>query len=265
MKVLRHLLLAFSATLAPAVAQVSPIEPYPDQSSGAVSGYNYGDSIPVECIQRNIETGEHKFDEAGAIVYAPFPNCFETDAPLTLKYNVDDVFNCTIDLGHDFFHVFQLFIHEDVPFSCRIPYAKSIADGKSKPAYIPLTFNIRGDIQESHLHIDPFINIALLSNKTGKTVIGGSAFSAGSTTRRAIIGDMLPLTLAIRWYNGPVLPTAHSALISSSTTLIYCFATFIATIALTAAIFYGLVFPKKLKLELKHHIPGTGSSYDKLD
>lgn len=260
-----HIYLFVSAVIVPVMAQAPSIEIYPEQASGPLSGYKRGDSIPIECIQRNIETGEHKFDESGDIMYAPFPNCFETDESLNLRFNTDETFNCTIDLGHDFFHVFQLLIHEDVPFSCRIPVAKAGSNG-AKAAYIPLTFNIRGNIQESHLHIDPFMNVAFMANNTANTVIAANAFSSGSTSRRVIIGDMLPLTLVVRWYKGATLPTANAALLSSSTTLMYCFGTFIGTLALTAAIFYGLVFPKKLKLELKHHIPGTGGgSYDKLD
>lgn len=258
-----------SVLIARTSAQVSTIEAYPDPNGLAVAGYSRGDNIPIECIQRNTESGEHKFDEAGNIVYAPFPNCFETDKPLSLKYNVDEVLNCTIDLGHDFFHVFQLLIHEDVPFSCRIPYAKRVIDSDSKeasePAFIPLTFNIRGKIQESHLHIDPFLNVALLANNTGNTVISGSAFSSGSTSQRAIIGDSLSLKLAVRWYRGAVIPTANGALLSSSTTLMYCFATFIGTLAITIAVLYGFVFPKKLKVEMRRHIPGTNGYDSKLD
>lgn len=264
MKVRLHFLFAITASVAGVAAQVSPLQPYPDSNKVPVIGFNYGDSIPIECIQRNTDTGEHKFDDTGAIVYAPFPNCFETDAPLALRYNVDEVVNCTVDLGHDFFHVFQLLIHEDVPFSCRIPCAKQSADGKTKPSFIPLTFNVRGDIQESHLHVDPFMNVALMANNTGNTLVGGAAFSTGSSSRRVIIGDMLPFTLSIRWYKGSVMPTARSALISSSTTLMYCFGTFIGTLALTSAVFYGLIFPTKLKREIKLHIPGS-ASYDKLD
>lgn len=265
MKSLSHLLLGLGLA-ACAHAQASPIEPYPDPNRTPVLGYSTGDSIPIECIQRNIETGEHKFDDKGDIVYAPFPNCFETDAPLSLKYNVDEVFNCTIDLGHDFFHVFQLLIHEDVPFSCRIPYAKATEDKSTKPAYIPFTFSIRGNIQESHLHIDPSMNVAVMANSTGNTIIASSAFSAGSLTHRAIIGDMLPLSLAVRWYKGSTIPTAHAALLARSAVLMYCFGTFLGTAAVAAAIFYGFILPKKLRLEMKHHIPGMGgNSYDKLD
>lgn len=265
MKSLLHFLITAAALTAPALGQVSPIEAYPDPNRVSVLGYNTGDVIPIECIQRNIETGEHKFDEHGDIIYAPFPNCFETDAPLSLKYNVDEVLNCTIDLGHDFFHVFQLLIHEDVPFSCRIPYAKNTLDGKTKPAFIPLTFNIRGKIAESHIHIDPAMNIAVMTNSTGNTLLASNAFSAGSLTHRAIIGDMLPLSLAIRWYKGATIPTAHAAMLARSTVLIYCFGTFVGTCAFAAAVFYGLILPKRLKLESRHHIPGVGGSYDKLD
>lgn len=265
MKSLLSFFLATSAVVVQVAAQVSHVESYPDPDHVPFSGYSYGDSIPIECIQRNIETGEHKFDENNNIVYAPFPNCFETDASMALRYNVDEVFNCTIDLGHDFFHVFQLLIHEDVPFSCRIPYAKESVDGKTTPAFIPLTFNVRGKIQESHLHVDPFMNVALMTNTTGNSLVAGVAFSAGSTSHRVIIGDQLPLTMAVRWYKGSVMPTSHAAFLSRSTTLIYCFGTFVGTLAFTAAVFYGFVFPKKLKGELKRHVPGTGTSYDKLD
>lgn len=260
---------ATSLFIASTHAQASTLEFYPDPKALAVAGYSRGDAIPIECIQRQIDNGEHMFDDENNILYAPFPNCFETDAPLSFKYNVDEVVNCTIDLGHDFFHVFQMIIHEDVPFSCRIPYAKQVtessAEGTTKPAFIPLTFNIRGTIQESHIHIDPFLNVALLANNTGNTIISGAAFSSGPISQRFIIGDSLPLKLAVRWYRGSVIPTANAALLSSSTTLIYCFATFLGTLAVTIAVLYGFIFPKKLKVEMRRHIPGSSNYDNKLD
>lgn len=198
-------------------------------------------------------------------------------------------------MGHEFFHVFQLYIHEDVPFSCRIPYSKKVrgtpvgdkvkrhgdhADegvastapvaaqattvGKKiistpkKPSntiYIPLTFVIRGVIQESHLDIDPAINVVLLSNTTAGRVNSAVAFSSGSSVQRFIIGDSLPLRIATRWYRAPTLPSASTAYFAGSATRLYSFATFICTVAICAALFYGYIFPKKLKSELRRTIP----------
>lgn len=41
-------------------------EPYPEVLQGLeLDGYSYNDEIPIECIQRNMDTGEHLFDEHG--------------------------------------------------------------------------------------------------------------------------------------------------------------------------------------------------------
>lgn len=212
----------------------------------------------------------------GNIIYAPFPKCFETDASLTLRYGVDEIFNCTIDLGHEFFHVFQLYIHEDVPLSCRIPYSKSFHqthpdkpdEDTPKRLHTALTFNIRGNIQESHLDIDPFLNLAAVSNVSAGVVSSSIAFSSGHSVQRFIIGDTLPLRIAVRWYKGPTLPTASAAYFAGSAIFFYSLASCFATAAICAAIFYGYIFPKKLKSELKKSVPGGGgsfNSYDKLD
>ena len=118
-----------SVLIARTSAQVSTIEAYPDPNGLAVAGYSRGDNIPIECIQRNTDClASTSLMKPVTLFMQPSPNSFETDKPLSLKYNVDEVLNCTIDLGHDFFHVFQLLIHEDVPFSCRIPYAKRVIE-----------------------------------------------------------------------------------------------------------------------------------------
>lgn len=210
-------------------------------------------------------------------------------------------------MGHEFFHVFQLYIHEDVPFSCRIPYTKKVSGtpagdkvkrhgdhaeegatsvvpaaaktttivkkivGTSKKPsntiYIPLTFMIRGVIQESHLDIDPEMNIVLLSNTTAGRINSGIAFSAGSSVQRFIIGDSLPLRIATRWYKAPTLPSASTAYFAGSATRLYSFATFICTVAICAAIFYGYIFPKKLKSELRRSLPVANAhgAFDKTD
>lgn len=191
---------------------------------------------------------------------------------MTLKYGVDEIFNCTIDLGHEFFHVFQLYIHEDVPFSCRIPFTKSQTQNPAPPAdspeakaatlYTSLTFNIRGRVQESHLDIDPFLNVAMVANTSAGSIISSIGFSSGSKAQRFIIGDSLPLAMAVRWYQGPKLPTASEAYFSGSAIFFYSFATFVFTAAICASVFYYYVFPKKLKAELRTTLPLTNQFYN---
>lgn len=105
------------------------------------------------------------FFHLGNIIYAPFPKCFETDSPLTLKYGVDEIFNCTIDLGHEFFMYFS-YIFTRMCHFVSYSFHKSQTQNPAPPAdspeakaatlYTSLTFNIRGRVQESHLDIDPF-------------------------------------------------------------------------------------------------------------
>lgn len=189
-----------------------------------------------------------------------------------MRYGVDESVNCSIDLGHEFFHIFQLYIHEDVPFSCRIPYAKSIvphagAEADVKTIYTSLTLNIRGIVQESHLDIDPVLNVAMLSNVSYGTISSSIGFSSGNKVQRFIIGDPLPLFMSIKWYKSPFLPSASSAYFAGHAIFFYSLASSIATAAVCAAIFYGHYFPKKLKQELKRSVPVGGGlgNYSKLD
>lgn len=274
-----HLLTAASALMPVAAELPVHIEPFPHIPKNAqVIGYNYGDEIPIECIKRNMETGEHLFDDNKNIIYAPFPKCFDTDAPLTLKYGVDENVNCSIDLGHEFFHIFQLYIHEDVPFSCRIPYAKTItpvkraknengeaedddeADTKVETLYTTFTLNVRGTVQESHLDIDPLLNVAMVANVSDGTVSSSIAFSSGSKVQRFIIGDYLPLNFNVRWYKGPVLPSASSAIFASRAVFFYSAVSALLSAVVCFGIFYYHLLPKKVKQELLRGVLPTGSS-----
>ena len=51
--------------------------------------YKYGDPIPVTCLNRSIETGEHLEDDKGRLQYVPFPTCNETGRPLELYFGVE--------------------------------------------------------------------------------------------------------------------------------------------------------------------------------
>lgn len=51
--------------------------------------YKYGDPIPVSCLNRTIDTGEHVEDDRGRLQYIPFPTCNETGRPLELYFGVE--------------------------------------------------------------------------------------------------------------------------------------------------------------------------------
>ena len=51
--------------------------------------YKYGDPIPVSCLNRTIDNGQHVTDEKGRLQYVPFPTCNETGRPLELYFGVE--------------------------------------------------------------------------------------------------------------------------------------------------------------------------------
>ncbi|ODV80985.1 uncharacterized protein CANTADRAFT_46470 [Suhomyces tanzawaensis NRRL Y-17324] len=171
----------------------------------AISPYTVGEEVLIDCIARNIDNGEHKFDDQERIIYSSFPICKETGKPLSFKYGISEDKNCTIGFTDQLYHLFQLYIHEDVPFSCRLPLSKEPNSIEKGGAFIPLTFNFRGEIHDSHLDVDSSLNV-LFSKPTSKrpeenTFISAVAFSSGTNATRIVIGDSLTLNLAVRWYD----------------------------------------------------------------
>ncbi|CEP20565.1 unnamed protein product [Cyberlindnera jadinii] len=158
-----------------------------------IAPYSIGDDVAVECIQRQIDTGEHKFDADGNIIYGQFPVCAETGKPLSLRYGISDDFNCTVALTDEQFHLFQLYIHEDSPFSCRVPYSSNPQD-----AAIPFTLNFRGHLETSHLDIDTTMNVMAHKHKDG-TIMTMIGYASGSQTKRYIIGDQLTIQFSVNW------------------------------------------------------------------
>lgn len=167
--------------------------------------YSLGQDVMIDCIQRNIDNGEHKFDDKERIIYAPFPKCKETGKPLSLKYGISEDLNCTIGFTDELYHLFELYIHEDAPFSCRIPFSSEQNSIESGGAYIPLTFNFRGEIHDSHLDIDSNINLLVIKPQNSKeeenSIVSAVAFSSGTNATRVVISDNLTLNLAVRWIN----------------------------------------------------------------
>ncbi|AOW07174.1 hypothetical protein B0I72DRAFT_134294 [Yarrowia lipolytica] len=243
------------------IAGVLAAEPYFFDSRGEtdLNPYSIGDDLPLECIKRNIHDGEHMVDEkTQEILYEDFPICRETGKPLSLQYRVDQDVNCTIGFSDTLYHLFQLYIHEDAPFSCRLRASKQKNKNVlSEPTtWLPLTFTIRGHIQESHLDIDPKLNAVMMYSRKTETPVVAAAFSRGTETERYKNGDFLPLQLSVKWYPGsnnnevftlPANPDSNSAF--SSTTLMWCAATMIATAAIVTVVFQGVIFPRKLRSE----------------
>lgn len=202
---MRLLVLSF---LALAAAEIAPprTQWYPLTRKGEIpeiKPYEYGQDVFIDCITRNIDNGEHKFDSEGRIVYGAFPVCQETGKPLGFHYGVSENINCTITFTDELYHLFQLYIHEDSPFSCRIPLSTEANYLELGGAYVPLTFNFRGEIHDSHLDIDNQLNLAITKPATNKkeqqTVVAAAAWSAGTNATRTIIGDELTLQFAVRW------------------------------------------------------------------
>ncbi|PKX98794.1 uncharacterized protein P174DRAFT_456445 [Aspergillus novofumigatus IBT 16806] len=157
--------------------------------------YSYGQPMPVTCLNRTIDSGEHITDNLGKLQYIPFPTCNETFLPLALRYGVTETINCTISsLPDELYHLLEYYVHSDVPLACRRKHRPLPLDNGG-PAYTPLTFALQGTLQRSHLHIWTDMNVlvhnipsASASSKTKKSsrkskhatpgyVVAGTAYS----------------------------------------------------------------------------------------
>jgi hypothetical protein len=185
--------------LAVSIASSAAPEAYPkpvDPNQISAKQYVKSDKIKdLKCIQRQIDTGEHKFDAENNIIYGDFPSCIETGEPLALTYATNEQFNCSFVLTDETYHLFQLYIHEDTPFSCRLHDHKDNTGG-----FIPLTFNLRGNLESSHLDIDTRLNIIGTYNKVNGSIGSLVGYSSGSSTSKYIIGDKITLQINSGWF-----------------------------------------------------------------
>lgn len=186
-----------------------------------IEPYVQGQDVFIDCISRNIDTGEHKFDSNDRIVYTAFPTCKETGKPLTFHYGVLEDLNCTIVFTDELYHLFQLYVHEDAPFSCRIPLSTGANYLELGGASVPLTFNLRGEVHDSHLDVDLNLNVIFTKPSSKlpehQSVVSAVAWASGTNATRVIIGDSLTLQLAVRWYDnlktyGSLAPKAEGGL-----------------------------------------------------
>ncbi|CBX90817.1 hypothetical protein IAQ61_002296 [Plenodomus lingam] len=252
-------------------------------------GYNPGERIPVSCLNRTIETGEHITDSAGRLQYIPFPTCNETSRPLELFYGVEREINCTIDFVTDsLFHLLEFYIHNDAPLSCRIPSrplppsvleaeyrvsdesTQEGAMGTQSTLYTPLVVALSGTLQLSHLHVGNSVNLLVhagdkVSSKNGGggTIDAATAYSIASHTRNSkiTIGDPLVLSFSVRWYPSTTLPPGWSGYGGHiyTSTLIYCILSAVASAAVCVVYFRGVELPRRLRRYATERMNGGGS------
>lgn len=184
-----------------------------------IQPYTYGQDVFIDCITRNIDNGEHKFDSNDRIIYGAFPVCKESGKPLSFHYGVSEDINCTITFTDELFHLFELYVHEDSPFSCRIPLSTEANYLELGGAYIPLTFNFRGEVHDSHLDIDNHMNLLIVKPPTNQpekqTVVSAVAWSSGTNATRVVIGDEMTLEVGVRWIDS-IKPSGSQAKGSNS-------------------------------------------------
>ncbi|KAH3667304.1 hypothetical protein OGAPHI_002953 [Ogataea philodendri] len=186
----------FRVLLLISCALAAKIRPFPetDLDLAKLPAYAVNDPVKLACNARQIDNGEHKFDANGNVVLEPVVRCLETNAPLAFKYGVNERITCTVKFEDELYHLFQLYLHNDVPFSCRMDV---------KPATgvtVPLVFQFRGVVEESHFDIDPNLNVLLLSKDN--QIVSSTAWSSSLNTTKVIIGDQVPLQFDVHWIDG---------------------------------------------------------------
>lgn len=209
--------------------------------------YTKGDVLPVTCLNRTIETGEHITDIHGNLQYIPFLQCNETSSPLSFAYGTPQTVTCTIEtLSDEFYHLLEYFVHSDVPLSCRVPSrplsasdhlntASHSSDPGSNAAadsakWTPLTIALQGTLQLSHLHLHTNINvlfhtvdedIKLPSSKSmlyedPSHLIASTAYSLPDPNTvpegtKITRNEPLVFTFNVGWIPGAILPGMVSA------------------------------------------------------
>ncbi|KAF2094309.1 hypothetical protein NA57DRAFT_46975 [Rhizodiscina lignyota] len=237
------------------------------------SAYKVGDPVPVTCLNRTTDTGEHVEDETtGQLQYIPFPTCLETKRPLAFAFGVERDMNCTIDfLSDELYHLIEFYIHNDAPLTCRIPSRplpgsfKNLwdtklfpLDGEESILYTPFTISLNGMLQLSHLHIANNINVLIHAAPRSiapGTIDAATAYSVSPSDQtraqlqKVIIGDSLPLHLSVRWYPDTRLPPVWKGIGGHFyiSTLFYCLLSAGASAAICVSYFRGVELPRRLK------------------
>ncbi|CAK4030776.1 uncharacterized protein RCC_05509 [Lecanosticta acicola] len=273
--VVRLLIVFYTALAACATQEPLGINPK-DQR-----GYKVGQPIPVSCLNRTIDTGEHITDPtSGQLSYIPAFTCNETHRPLEFYFGIEKEINCTIDFIDDpFFHLLEFYVHNDAPLTCRIPtkplppsvlkeeYEQGTKDmtegqGSLSEIYTPLVIALSGTLQLSHLHVSSSLNVlvhAVPKSISPGTIAAATAYSISrEPPSRIVIGDPLPLRFSVRWYPNTQLPSGWTGIGGHLTfsTFVYCMLSAGAAAAICIAYFRGVELPRRLKSHGKDRLGG---------
>ncbi|KAK9367264.1 hypothetical protein V1509DRAFT_627477 [Lipomyces kononenkoae] len=220
------------------------------------AGYKLKSQLELACMVRDIDNGEHVTDaDSGMIIYNSFPVCQETNRPLSFPFGVDsdNKVNCTFVVVDEFYHMLQLYVHQDAPLSCRVP-----ARLGSENLFAPAVFSVQGKLEQSHLDIATKFNIIFTyadnlingqpSNNLGANVTSVVAYPIyPSSTTRIIIGDELTLQFNVRWFPITRAPKQEDKSVASFAILSYCVASGVIAFAIAAFYFLVIVFPQRAR------------------
>ena len=175
------------------------------------------------------------------------------------------------------FHLLEFYIHNDAPLTCRIPSRplSSASPSTSPPTtsadeYIPLIVSLSGTLQLSHLHVSPHLNLVL---HTSPSLLAATAYSVPlppstsqiDSSTRIFIGDPLPLTFSVRWYNSATLPpSTTSAGLGGHvhfSTVVYCILSCGVGVAASLAYFRGVELPRRIRRYGKERVGGERGGY----
>jgi hypothetical protein len=193
------------------------------------------------------------------------------------------------------FHLLEFYIHNDAPLSCRLParpppQPQVVGEKPPPQEYIPLVFALAGTLQLSHMHISTHLNVLIhstpkhriqprdsgvLDSATAYSTSPRAAHLAGSSTRRLVIGDPLPLSFSVRWFPTPDLPKVAGKVEWSgmgghvyASTVFYSLVSFFAGAVVASAYFFGSVLPRRLRgrrlggaTPLGYGLNGVGSGW----
>ncbi|KAK9239811.1 hypothetical protein V1525DRAFT_396827 [Lipomyces kononenkoae] len=220
------------------------------------TGYKPKSQLELACMVRDIDNGEHITDaNSGMIIYNSFPLCKETNRPLSFAFGVDsdNRVNCTFGVVDEFYHMLQLYVHQDAPLSCRVP-----ARLGSEHLFAPVVFSVQGKLEQSHLDIATKFNIIFTyadglingkpSKKSGANVTSAVAYPIHpSSTTRLIIGDELTMQFNVRWFPITRTPKQEDKNVASFAILCYCVASGVVAFAVAAFYFLVIVFPQRAR------------------
>lgn len=140
-------------------------------------------------------------------LYAPLLICNETGYPPAIQFRKSSSrrIPCTITIDDPTFHLFQAYLHLDVPLVCRLP-----SSGSTGGSWAQIPVSLVGKAELSHIDLEPKINFIFHYDRTRGLIEGGAGYSIGPTATsqteehnlgwlRLKIGDQVQFELSVRY------------------------------------------------------------------